>query len=291
MLARGLLILCLLLVPGLARAQAAWSGEYPEGPVWIDGTLYWAEMGGNRVMAWRGADPEPVWNHTGCGPTALARYGEDQIIVLCHFMGALAVMDNDFRLERFIRTATDGTKLRNPNDVSADGQGGVWFTDPGPFSKGAGAVGAVYHLAPDGTLTRHADGLFYGNGIHVDRAGNRVLVSEHLARRVLSFPMTATGLGPPETLFELDSFGLPAPRYENSGPDGLEIGPDGILWVAEYGTSRLLGWHPEKGLVAATATDAQFITNIAFGPDGLAVITARKTTARRRFRVSSGCST
>ena len=278
-----ILVILLLLLPGLARAQEAWPGQYPEGPVWIGGTLYWAEMGGDRVMSWTGGDPEIAWTRESCGPTALARYREDLIVVLCPRQGALAVLDGDFKLQRMIRAASDGTALRNPNDASADGEGGVWFTDPGPFSRLAGAVGAVYYLAADGALTRHAEGLFYGNGVHVDRAGGRLLVSEHLARRVLSFPIDADGLGPPEVLFELDRFGLPAPRYDHSGPDGLELAPDGTLWVAEYGTARLLGWDARKGLIAATATDAQFITNIAFGPDGLVAVTAPKSNTTPPF--------
>ncbi len=277
------LLLLGLVIPGSAHAQDVWRGSYPEGPAWIDGTLYWAEMGADKVMRWDGTDPEPAWQKAGCGPTAIARYRQDLFAVLCHFDGSIMVLDRDFKLLRRIKTAADGTQLRNPNDVSADGKGGVWFTDPGPFDKSAGKVGAVYYLAPDGTLTRHAEGLFYGNGIHVDRAGQRVLVSEHLARRVLEFPLTADGLGPSKVLFELDSFGLPPARYENAGPDGLEIGPGGILWFAEYGTGRLLGWDPDHGLVAGTATDAQFITNIAFGPNGLVVVTAPENNSNPPF--------
>lgn len=278
------LILALLLLPGLARAQTAFQGYYPEGPVWIGGTLYWAEMGADRVMAWTGGSgPRVAWTRQGCGPTALARYRETLIVVLCHYTGSLVVLDGDFKLLKVIRAADDGVRLRNPNDASADGRGGIWFTDPGPFSKSAGAVGRIYHLSPDDRLTRHADGLFYGNGIHVDQSGQRLLVSEHLARRVLAYPLTATGLGAPEVLFRVDDLGLPAPRYDHAGPDGLELAPDGTLWFAEYGTARLMGWDPEKGLVAATATDAQFITNIAFGPDGMVAVTAPKNNSDPPF--------
>ena len=282
---RLLTLLAMLLLPGQAQAQAAFPAFYPEGPVWIDGTLYWAEMGGDRVMAWSAetAEPKIAWKGEGCGPTALARYQNDKIVVLCHLQGALAVMDADFNRIRTIDAATDGTRLRNPNDVSADGKGGIWFTDPGPFSKAAGAVGAVYHLDASGSLVRHVDGLFYGNGIFVDQTANRLLVSEHLARRILSYPLTPSGLGPAEVIVELDKLGLPAPRYDHSGPDGLEIGPGGVLWFAEYGTARLLGWDMAKGLVAATNTDAQFITNIAFGPDGLAAVTAPKNNTNPPF--------
>ncbi|MEM9138869.1 MAG: hypothetical protein AAGB15_03485, partial [Pseudomonadota bacterium] len=55
-----------------------------------------------------------------------------------------------------------------------------------------------------------------------------------------------------------------------------EIGPEGTLWFAEYGAGRLLGWRQDRGLVAAFEVDAQYVTNIAFGPDGLAAMTGAK---------------
>lgn len=266
-----------VMVVPTAVAQNAWPGSYPEGPIWIGETLYWAEMYDNRVMAWAGqGDPEPFFQKAECGPTAIAPYRETDLIVLCHLGAALAHLDRNGQLIRMIRATPDGGTLTNPNDASSDGNGGVWFTDPGTFSANANATGKIFHLAPDGMLTRHATGLRYGNGIHTDLANQRLLVSEHLARRVLSYPLTTDGLGSPEVIIELDQLGLDRVRYAEAGPDGLEIGPDGTLWFAEYGAARLLGWQQGKGLVAALQVDAQFVTNIAFGPNGLAAMTGAK---------------
>ena len=258
----------------------AWRGSYPEGPVWIGGTLYWAEMGADRVMAWPGGGggdgdrrgaPEVFFAQERCGPTAVARYRRDEFLVLCHRDGALVRVDAQGVALETIREDAEGNRLRDPNDASADGAGGVWLTDPGTFSAGARPEGALYHLAADGRLTRHAAGLAYGNGVHVD--GERLLVSEHLARRVLAYPLTGGGLGPPEVLVDLDALGLPRPDYPEAGPDGLEIAPDGTLWVAEYGAGRLLAWRPEEGLVAAVPVPVPYVTSIAFGPGGLAAVT------------------
>jgi len=273
---RALPLLIALLAPGATHAQQAWAASYPEGPVWIDETLYWAEMTADEVKTWTGGEPEVAFKRKGCGPTAIARYRQTGFLVLCHLEGAVVWLDADMRLVSVIRATADGIRLRDPNDASADGAGGVWFTDPGRFSRQAPAEGAVYYLSPDGELTRHVTGLAYGNGVHVDRAAGQLLVSEHLARQVLSYPITADGLGAPEVLFRLDDFKLNKPRYPEAGPDGLEIGPDGTLWVAEYGAKRILGWRQDMGLVAAMVVDAPFVTNIAFGPGGLAALTGAK---------------
>ena len=259
------------------QAQQTFAGFYPEGPVWIGGELYWAEMQADAVFRLDGAEKKPFLGGLSCGPTAIARYQETDFIVLCHLDAKLLHVSPDGTVLAEIAEASDGTALRNPNDASSDGQGGVWFTDPGRFSAHAGPEGRLYHLAPDGTLTLHADGLAYGNGVHVDTAGKRLLLSEHLARKVWSYPLDGSGLGERTLVIDLDALPIPKPRYPEAGPDGLEIGPDGTLWVAEYGTKRLLGWQAERGLVAALEVDAPYITNIAFSGDGKAVITGSYT--------------
>ncbi|MFK7945402.1 MAG: SMP-30/gluconolactonase/LRE family protein [Paracoccaceae bacterium] len=260
-----------------AAAQEPLLGWYPEGPAWIGGDLYWAEMNADRVFRMENGTREPFLQGRPCGPTAISRYREDEFIVLCHLEGRLLHMAADGGILDEITQISDGTQLRNPNDASADGQGGVWFTDPGQFSVDAEPEGRLYHLAPDGSLTMHADSLAYGNGVHVDQAGARLLLSEHLARKVWSYAMVGNKLGPRELLIDLDKLEIPKPRYPEAGPDGLELGPDGTLWVAEYGSKRLLGWQPERGLVAALEVDAPYVTNIAFGGKGQAVITGSYT--------------
>jgi gluconolactonase len=269
----ALLLALALALPALAEdgRHRDWQGSYPEGPIWIGATLYWAEMGADRVMAWSGGSPRVFLERDGCGPTAVARYRRDEILVLCHRDGSLLRVDARGEALATIREDAEGNRLRNPNDASADGAGGVWLTDPGTFAAGARPSGAIYHLGPDGRLARHATGLAYGNGVHVD--GDRLLVSEHLARRVLAFPLADDGLGRPEVLFSLDALGLRRPDYPEAGPDGLEIAPDGTLWVAEYGAGRLLAWADGRGLVAAVPVPAPYVTSIAFGPGGLAAVT------------------
>ena len=269
------LLAAALAVPALAfRAFGEqFSASYPEGPVWVEGTLYWAEMGADRVMAWPGhGEPAEFFRQDGCGPTALARYREGEFLVLCHHCGSLVRVDGSGRALATIGEDAAGNRLRNPNDASADGDGGVWFTDPGTFRAGAPAEGAIYHLGTGGTLARHVTGLAYGNGVHVDRAGQRLLVSEHLARRVLAYPLTADGLGEPEVLLDFAAAGIARPDYPEAGPDGLEIGPDGMLFVAEYGAGRLHLWR--GGEIRGTlSVEPRFVTNIAFGPDGSAAVT------------------
>ena len=94
-----------------------------------------------------------------------------------------------------------------------------------------------------------------------------------VATLVLAYPLADGRLGPAEVLLRLDDLGLAPVDYPEAGPDGLEIAPDGTLWVAEYGAGRLLNWAERRGLIATVAVPAPYVTNIAFGPDGLAAVT------------------
>jgi sugar lactone lactonase YvrE len=56
-----------------------------------------------------------------------------------------------------------------------------------------------------------------------------------------------------------------------SGPDGLEFGPDGALYVAIYGEGRLLRLSPRGELLGVVDVPPRFVTNIAFGAHGVAI--------------------
>lgn len=251
---------------GLARAQgstsappsARFEGLYPEGPVVIDDALYVAEMTGHRVTrltedaaAPNGYRREVFFQRDGCGPTALAEIAEGRIAVLCHLEGGVAILDRQGRLLRMIYESVDGVRLDSPNDISADGAGGAFFSNAGIFNPRAPAMGRVMRLGTDLTVSTVADGLKYANGVAVDRAGARVLVSEHLAQRVLAFPLhkSLTRLGAPKTLLTRKRIAAAIELGDAiTGPDGLEIAPDGSVLVSIYGGGGYLKLTPQGDL-------------------------------------------
>src|SRR5690606_14568197 len=121
-----------------AADTTALRASYPEGPLWQGEQLYFAEMRADRVSLYAGGERRTFFAEPGCGPTALAPYG-DGLLILCHLGGGLVAVDAAGRETRRWRQASDGAPLGNPNDASADGRGGVYFSDPGAFSRAAPA--------------------------------------------------------------------------------------------------------------------------------------------------------
>ena len=246
--------------------------SYPEGPLFVGNTLYVAEMGADRVSAYENGKKRTFFRSAGCGPTALAPY-RDGYVVLCHIAGELVAIDKaGHEKQRFGKGV-----LRDPNDGYADPMGGVYFSDPGVFSKDTPPEGFIYRLTPEGGLDRVEAGLWYPNGVYVDAAEKAVYVSETFARKVWRYAMGADGKLTGKTLFaDIDAI---APRskyyYREAGPDGLERDPQtGEMIVSIYGEGRLLRIDRAGKLAGQIVTPSQYETNIAFGAPGAVVVGA-----------------
>jgi gluconolactonase len=260
--------------------------SYPEGPLYDGSTLYYAEMGADVVTIVEDDEPRQFFKQIGCGPTAIAPYG-DGYLVLCHRgrrVVALTANGDEVRTWAVDRL---GGALLDPNDASADAHGGVYFSDPGVFSRNSRAEGRVMHLTAGGQLDVVADSLWYPNGVYVDQKRDRLLVSEHMAGRVLSFPIRHDGsLDAPATIARLaDAKGSSryATPYAETGPDGLEIGPNGDVFVAVYGEGRVVRFGLDGVYRGEVELPTRYVTNITFAPDGTAVTTGSFTNVQPPF--------
>lgn len=269
----------------LAEA-GAWPASYPEGPLWQDGKLYYAEMGAERISVLENGVPHLFFEQRGCGPTALAPYGEG-FLVLCHIGARVVAVNAQGQVLRTWDRDDEGARLRDPNDVSADGEGGAYFSDPGLFARASAPSGYVMHLTASGELRRVAGPLWYPNGVFVDRAARRLYVTEHMTGRVLRFAIGADGaLSDREVFADIDDTRRPRryrKRYAETGPDGLEIGPQGELFVAIYGEGRLLRFAPDGHMAGMIDTPTRYLTNLAFDDQGGAYVTGSTENLRPPF--------
>jgi gluconolactonase len=273
--ARRLLPLLLALATMSAAAAELAKADYPEGPLWHRDRLYYGEMMRDRVMVSDLRTTMVFWQMPGCGPVSLAPYRTDELLVLCHLSHNLARLSLTGALLGIIDRDDRGRPFVHPNDASADGKGGVFFTASGEFSLAAPATGAVLYLDAEGGLHRLAEGIHYANGIAVDEPHRRLLVSEHLGRRVLAFPLQADGsLGRPSVFFDLAKLPAPSPGLDPlAGPDGLELDGEGRLFVAEYGAGRVHLVGADGRLIGTLGGLLRYVTDLALLPGGRAAIT------------------
>jgi len=242
---------------------------YPEGPL-VDGELlYYAEMGGDRVMRWDGAENHVVWSRNGCGPTSMSRAQEGALNVLCHREEALVRVSPSGETLKTIDRDEGGLTFRTPNASVNDGKGGVYFSSSGSFSPSAASEGAVLYLDRNDRLRRVAEGIHYSNGVALSPDGGKLYVSEHLSRNILAFDVAEDGtLSGRKVFVALDDLvGAEAERSWEIGPDGLAVDRQGNLFVAEYGAGRFLVVDSDGALLETVAVPEPYITGVALSPD------------------------
>lgn len=263
---------------GQAPAQEglAVRASYPEGPLWVGQRLYYAEMGADRISTWENGRSAVFFQQEGCGPTAIAPYGQGYL-VLCHIGHRIVAVDaQGAEVRRWDRDDT-GEFLMDPNDCYADGRGGVYFSDPGLFSRRTTPHGKVMYLSADGHLRAVARPLWYPNGVYVDQAHNRLYVDEHMSGHVLTYAIEPNGdLDGPEVFVDIGDARRPRrydTPYEETGNDGLEMAANGDLYVAIYGEGRILRFNAHAQLTGMIEAPTRYLTNIAFNDEGGAAIT------------------
>lgn len=272
-----LLVACATATPSMS-SRLDGNAAYPEGPLWRDGRLYVAEMGADRVSVYENGHKRTFFARGGCGPTALAPYGDGGFLILCHLEGAVVAIDRDAQV-RFVRDRdSEGHRFRDPNDCYEDGQGGVYFSDPGLFSRDTVPVGAVMHIDAQGVVRRVATDLWYSNGVYTDIPRHLLYVSETFRRRVLRYPIAADGsLGQASVFFDVDASAPRqtrfSPPYREAGTDGLELAPNGEMFIAIYGEGRILRVSQDGHYLGQVELPTQYSTNIVFTPDGDAYTT------------------
>ena len=115
----------------LAFSATAAAGEisikeqafYPEGPAFVGGALYWAEMPTHRIRRHKDGKTVTVWEETGCGPTSIKPDGRGGFWILCHLAHMVLRVDGNFRLVKRLENDGAGRRLVYPNDATVDRRG------------------------------------------------------------------------------------------------------------------------------------------------------------------------
>jgi len=237
---------------------------YPEGPLLTRDGLFFAEMSKDRVRLYNGKTTEVVWELARCGPTSIKSAGDKGYWILCHLGNAVVMVDRNFKNLSLIKRVEDGTVLSSPNDASTDPEGNLYLSSSGVFDNKAPAEGRLIRVDLDGRARTLASGIRYSNGVTYDRKRQRILVSEHLAGRILSYAMDGVGRvqSQPTVFFDFRNAPTVKDRYEQSGPDGQALLPDGSLLVADYGNGRLLHLSVDGQFLHELPVRYRFVTNM-----------------------------
>src|SRR5689334_17902789 len=123
----------------------------PEGPLFIDGNLYYVGWISNALSKWDGKRSTVLNSAPGCGHNGLAFTKQRTFIVACtNDPGAILEVDMSGKELRRWDTYDKGNKfVGGINDVVIAANGGIYATVFGPYQGAATEViGKVLYLAP-----------------------------------------------------------------------------------------------------------------------------------------------
>lgn len=257
--------------------------EFSEGPVFDSrGNLFFTH--GRFVSRVRPDGGQEVWTETeGANGHKVLRDGTHLLCV----PGERAVLRLDENGKRLgvASNSCEGEPLRAPNDLTLDGRGGVYFTDPGGAREKP--IGTVHYLDRDGRTHLAAGGMWVPNGLVLSRDGRTLYVAETVPNRIVRFAVRDDG-----SLGEMEWFaGLPDRDGHQAEPDGMAIDEAGNVYVAHLGTGTVRVLTPRGELWRSLEVGVYDASNLAFGGpamDQLCVtgsVGHRSRTAGRVYRL------
>lgn len=262
--------------------------RFPEGPVVMgDGSIALVEIERQTVSLVRPDGRVEVIAHTGGGPNGMA-VGPDGAFYVANnggfawqtIQGLLrpAGPSSDYtggRIERVdpatgkvdvLYEACAGHRLRGPNDIVFDANGGFYFTDLGKSRELDRDHGGLYYALADGSkIVEVAHPILTPNGVGLSPDGSVVYVAETETARLWAFDIVSPGV--------VRKQGFPSPhggrliaglggyqRFDSMAVDAL-----GNICVATLITGAVTSIAPDGRIVRQVRFADPITTNVCFG--------------------------
>jgi gluconolactonase len=242
----------------------------PEGPLYIDGNLYYVGFTSSTLCKWDGKTNIVLNSAVGCGHNGLVFTKQKTLLVACDDVhGAILELDLNGRELRRWETDSAGQKLDGGiNDIVITTNGGMYATLSGPFvDPPVEVMGRVLYRAPGSDKwVVVAEDLNYANGIGVSPDQKTLYVSETVGNCILKYTINPDG-----TLSRRSNFALLNVLIKNkvdgwwTGPDSMKIDSQGNIYVAQLFCGRVLKVSPTGKLLHVFDIEAgNGPTNVAF---------------------------
>ena len=259
--------------------------EFPEGPVAMpDGSVVLVEIKGERLTRITPTGGREAIVDLPGGPNGAA-LGPDGALYICnnggfewrtvmgqtisghaaksYTGGSIQRVDLATRTVETLFTHVGGKRLKGPNDLVFDREGGFWFTDHGKDYDEARDHGGLYYVAPGAReVTEVVFPLHAANGVGLSPDGGVVYVAETFSSRLWAYDLEAPGRLAPSP------FPLPGRVVANLPGlqflDSLAVEADGSVCVATLLNGGVTRFLADGSGTEHTALPDLFVTNLCF---------------------------
>jgi len=244
----------------------------PEGPLFVDGNLYYVGWISNTLSKWDGKTATVLNNTPGCGHNGLALTKKKTFLLACTNDPG-SILEVDMTGKQLRRWDADGNGKKfdgGINDIVVTANGGAYATVFGPYANPptpTAVIGKILYLAPGSEKwVEVADNLNYANGIGVSPDQKTLYVSETVGNCILKFTINGNG-----SLSNRSNFALLSLLVRNKvnswwlGPDSMKIDTKGNIYVAQWFGGKILKISPDGKLLHVFEIAAgDGTTNVAF---------------------------
>lgn len=264
---------------------------FPEGPIAMaDGSVVLVEIKRQTLTRVHPDGRQEVIAHLGGGPNGAA-VGPDGAVYVCnnggfnwheadgllaphgtpddYVSGSIQRVDLATGAVSTVYDACDGVKLRGPNDIVFDADGGFWFTDLGKSDGNVSHVGHLHYAKIDGSsIVLARDGMTTPNGVGLSPDGKSVYVAETTTGRLWHFDLSGPGqIAPGAGPWAAGKVMGPLPGYQLF--DSLAVEANGRVCVATLVNGGITSFDPADGTWEQFAFPDPLTTNICFGGDDM----------------------
>lgn len=235
-------------------AELPW---YTEGPAMdAQGNLFFTTLTGGIIFKMDTEGKLSHWAYAKCPNGQYIHPNGDHLICDSGQAGIARFGPDGERKGYAIKDTCDGQALRAPNDLTADAEGGMYFTDSVRES------GMVCYFGTDGSQRIVGKGFDFPNGIALSADGKRLFVAESYRNRILTCALRGPGLpdGKWEEWARLPEH--PSGDIVQNLPDGVRMGKDGLLYVAHYGMQAVQMLDEDGMLVDTVRTGYPLTSNL-----------------------------
>jgi gluconolactonase len=227
----------------------------PDGKVWITnngGCFEWHEQMGLTVP---GTPPPDSWPEHGCIQRVDLASGEVETLF----------------------TKSGDVKLRAPNDLVFDADGGLWFTDHGVREVRRSDRTGIHYIPPDGEPREVVFPLDAPNGIGLSPDGTRLYAAETHTGRLWAWDVTGPGVIQGDNPLGPNGATLLAAPAGHVLFDSLAVDGEGWVCVGTLINGGITAVSPDGSSVEHVPLADPLVTNVCFGSDGTAYATLSGT--------------
>jgi len=244
----------------------------PEGPLYVDGDLYYVGWISSTLSRWDGKSTEVINAQPGCGHNGLALTRHNTFLLACTEHGAIMEIDRNGKEIRKWDADSAGTPFDGGiNDIVVTAADGAYATVFGPYLERPTTVsGKVLYLAPGASQwIKVADDLNYANGIALSPDQKTLYVAETVGNSIKKFDINSDGSVSKRSNFVQLNL-LVKNKVESwwIGPDSMKTDHNGNIYVAQWSGGKVLKISPDGNLLHVFEISAgDGTTNVAFNDD------------------------